>query len=179
MVAQRISGFVLFIFFILHGIELNLLILCDFRSIIIVTLGTLGMLLLGGSNIPNMIKTAFSGDATDEELREGISDWRQARAYSLVAGIACVMVGIIICVANLDDPARIGPGMAIALLGTLYALLLGFGFALPIQARLEDLADVKTENGMTSHAAMAFVFTIFLAFGFLWILLLSFSRLES
>ena len=179
MVAQRISGFVLFISFILFGMDFQFTNMVDIRSIVIVTLGTLGMLLLGGSNIQNMIKTAFSGDATDEELREGISDWRQARTYSLVAGIACVMVGTIICVANLDDPARIGPGMAIALLGTLYALLLGFGFALPIQARLEDLAGVKTENGMTSHAAMAFVFTLFLAFGSLWILLLGFSRSES
>ena len=179
MRAQRISGFVLFISFFSMGMDFQLDTFHDITSIFIVVGGTLGMLLLGGSNIPNMIKTAFSGDATDEELREGISDWRQARAYSLSAGVACVMVGVITVVANLDDPARIGPGMATALLGTFYALLLGFGFALPIQARLEDRAGLRTEYGATSHAAMAFVFTLFLAFGFLWILLLSFSRLES
>jgi len=179
MVAQRISGFILFVLMILWGMNFDFSIMTDIRSIIIVTIGTLGMLLLGGSNIPIMIKTALSGNATDEELRVGISDWRQARAYSLSTGVACVMVGVITVVANLDDPARIGPGLATALLGTFYALLLGFGFALPIQARLEDRAGLRTEYGATSHAAMAFVFTLFLAFGFLWILLLSFSRLES
>ena len=179
MVAQRISGFILFISMILFGMEFDFSTMFDIRSIIIVTISTLGMLLLGGGNIPIMIKTAFSGVATDEELRVGISDWRQARAHSLSAGVACVMVGVITVVANLNDPARIGPGLATALLGTFYALLLGFGFALPIQARLEDRAGLRTEYGATSHAAMAFVFTLFLAFGFLWILLLSFSRLES
>ena len=172
MVAQRISGFVVFISIILFGMQFDVSTMADIRSIIIATMGSLGMLLLGGSNIPIMIKSALSGDATAEELRVGISGWRQARAYFLAAGGACVMVGVIIVFANLNDPSGIGPGMAVALLGTLYALLLGFGIALPIQGAPRRSGGVKTEYGVTSHAAFASVFTFFLAFGSLWILFL-------
>ena len=63
--------------------------------------------------------------------------------------------------------------MAVALLGTLYALLLGFGIALPLQARLEDRAGAPAEGGLTSHAALASVFTFFLVIGMLSILFLS------
>ena len=93
--------------------------------------------------------------------------------YSLAAGIAWVLAGVVIVLKN-DNPAAIGLGLAMALLGTLYALILGFGIALPLQAQLEDRAGAPAESGLTSHAALAWVFTVFVVIGTFSILLLPF-----
>ena len=174
MAVPRIIGFVFFITLILLAMG-DPIIFLDISSLSIALLGALGMLLLGGSNIPVMFKAVFSGDATPEELRAGISGWQRARACLLAAGVTCVLIGLIIILKNIGDPALIGPGMALALLGSFYALVLGFGICLPLQARLEDRAGASAEGGLTLHAALVSVFTFFLAIGLLAILIASFS----
>ena len=66
MVAQRIIGFVAFISLILVAMG-DPVAFIDVPSLIIALLVALGMLLLGGSNIPVIIKSVFSGDASPEE----------------------------------------------------------------------------------------------------------------
>jgi len=54
------------------------------------------------------------------------------RAYQLAwgAGLVGLLLGVVLMLLNLDDPSRIGPGMAVALLPALYgALLAEFLFA--------------------------------------------------
>ena len=173
MVVQRIIGFVAFFTLILIAMGEPIAFL-DAPSLLIALGCPLGMLLLGGSNLPVMIKSVLSSNASPEELRAGISGWQQARVYYLAAGIACVLAGVVIVLKNIDNPAAIGPGLAVALLGTLYALILGFGIALPLQAQLEDRAGAPAESGLTSHAALAWVFTVFVVIGTFSILLLPF-----
>jgi chemotaxis protein MotA len=45
--------------------------------------------------------------------------------------------------AVMDDPSRIGPGMALALLTTLYGIVLSSAIAGPIAARLERLSEAE------------------------------------
>ena len=66
MVVQRIIGFVAFITLILVAMG-DPVTFIDVPSLIIALLVALGMLLLEGSNIPVMIKSVFSGDASPEE----------------------------------------------------------------------------------------------------------------
>ena len=61
-----------------------------------------------------------------------------ARFYSLDAGGIGTFIGLIIMLKNMDDPAAIGPGMAIAILTIFYALVLSFAIFLPLQSRLEN-----------------------------------------
>jgi chemotaxis protein MotA len=45
--------------------------------------------------------------------------------------------------ATMDDPARIGPGMALALLTTLYGIILSSVIAGPIAGRLARLSEAE------------------------------------
>ena len=42
---------------------------------------------------------------------------------------------------NIDDPAVIGPGAAIAILTAFYGIVLGYLICLPIQTKLERLLE--------------------------------------
>ncbi|MBH06266.1 MAG: motility protein A [Phycisphaeraceae bacterium] len=56
--------------------------------------------------------------------------------YAPAFGMIGTLVGLVIMLKNLDDPTAIGPGMAIALLTTLYGALVANGLALPLADRL-------------------------------------------
>jgi chemotaxis protein MotA len=51
-------------------------------------------------------------------------------------GMMGTLVGLVSMLGRMDDPARIGPGMAVALLTTLYGLILANLFCLPLSRRL-------------------------------------------
>jgi chemotaxis protein MotA len=52
-------------------------------------------------------------------------------------GMIGTLIGLIIMLKNMDDPAAIGPGMAMALLTTLYGAIIAQVFFLPICAKLK------------------------------------------
>ena len=56
--------------------------------------------------------------------------------YAPAFGMIGTLVGLVIMLQNMDDPSRIGPGMAIALLTTLYGAVFANMFALPIADKL-------------------------------------------
>ena len=59
-------------------------------------------------------------------------------------GAIGTIIGLVIMLKNMDDPAAIGPGMAIAILTILYGFILAFAIALPVRSRLEDRAAAST-----------------------------------
>ena len=129
MVVQRIIGFVAFFTLILIATGKPIAFGCP-----------LGMLLLGGSNLPVMTQSVLSSDASPEELRAGISGWQRARVYSLAAGIACVLAGVVIVLKNMDDPAAIGPGMALSMLTSFYGFVLAFLISMALRKKLTAAA---------------------------------------
>ena len=78
MAVQRIIGFVAFFTLILIAMGEPIAFL-DAPSLLIALGCPLGMLLLGGSNLPVMIKSVLSSTASPEALRAGISGWQRAR----------------------------------------------------------------------------------------------------
>jgi flagellar motor component MotA len=62
----------------------------------------------------------------------------------LGAGAVGMLIGVIQMLGNLDDPSRIGPAMAVALLSLLYGFLLGDLLVGPLANRL--LAQSKTHS---------------------------------
>ena len=56
--------------------------------------------------------------------------------YAPAFGMIGTLVGLVIMLKNMDDPASIGPGMAVALLTTLYGSLLANLVALPLADKL-------------------------------------------
>ena len=62
---------------------------------------------------------------------------RYAPAYGMIG----TLVGLVIMLMNMDDPAKIGPGMALALLTTLYGSIIANMFALPVAEKLSARND--------------------------------------
>lgn len=56
--------------------------------------------------------------------------------YGPAFGMIGTLIGLVIMLQNMDDPSKIGPGMAVALLTTLYGALLANLFALPLADKL-------------------------------------------
>jgi chemotaxis protein MotA len=67
-----------------------------------------------------------------QELLEGV-------AFSAPAfGMIGTLIGLAQMLSTIDDPARVGPGMAVALMTTLYGALIANLFALPLAEKLKN-----------------------------------------
>ena len=64
--------------------------------------------------------------------------WNQVRRYSIASGVVGTLIGAIIMLGGMNDPAAIGPSIALALLTTLYGVLIGYFFALPMEHRANN-----------------------------------------
>ena len=56
--------------------------------------------------------------------------------YAPAFGMIGTLVGLVIMLKHMDDPAMIGPGMAVALLTTMYGAIIANALALPLADRL-------------------------------------------
>jgi len=68
------------------------------------------------------------------EVGKGIMD--AVGKYAPAFGMIGTLVGLVIMLQNMDDPSKIGPGMAVALLTTMYGAVIANAFALPLADRL-------------------------------------------
>ncbi len=66
--------------------------------------------------------------------------WRSVADAAPAMGMIGTVIGLIRMFSAMDDPAAIGPGMALALLTTLYGVIAANCIAGPIAARLERLS---------------------------------------
>ena len=78
------------------------------------------------------------------ELKRIRQSLRLAFRSLLLSGGLGSLVGTISLLAHLEDPARIGPSLAIAMLTFLYAMVLSF-LLLPIHARVHAMIDTLEE----------------------------------
>jgi chemotaxis protein MotA len=88
-------------------------------------------------------------DATETQMKLGARIWEAAGGYAPTIGILGAVMGLIHVMENLSDPSRLGAGIAVAFVATIY----GVGFAnlifLPISKKL--LAHIGT---ITAHREM-------------------------
>jgi chemotaxis protein MotA len=75
-----------------------------------------------------------------QKLSEGSKMWLEAGGYAPTIGIIGAVLGLIHVMSNLTDTSKLGPGIAIAFVATIY----GVGFAnlifLPIGSRIQAIA---------------------------------------
>jgi len=69
--------------------------------------------------------------------------WRGIAETAPAMGMIGTIIGLVQMFAAMDDPARIGPGMAVAMLTTLYGIILSAAIAAPIAGRLERLSEAE------------------------------------
>jgi chemotaxis protein MotA len=72
-----------------------------------------------------------------------VSVWRSIAEAAPAMGMIGTIIGLVQMFAHMDDPAKIGPAMAVAMLTTLYGVILGSGIATPIAGRLEGLSETE------------------------------------
>ena len=75
--------------------------------------------------------------------KAAIGLWRYAAEVAPAMGMIGTVIGLILMFAKMNDPATMGPAMAVAMLTTLYGLVLAFGLAGPVAARLERLSEAE------------------------------------
>lgn len=75
-------------------------------------------------------------DAISDRHDSGKAIFDALGRYAPAFGMIGTLVGLVIMLMNMDDPSKIGPGMAIALLTTLYGSMFANMFALPIADKL-------------------------------------------
>ena len=76
-------------------------------------------------------------DLTIERHEVGQKIFRAIGESAPAMGMIGTLVGLVQMLANMDDPASVGPAMAVALLTTLYGALIAYLVALPIADKLE------------------------------------------
>lgn len=87
---------------------------------------------------PEVIQLVCQAELESIDLRhaEGKGVLESMARYAPAFGMMGTLVGLVVMLGKMDDPARIGPGMAVALLTTLYGLGMANLFCLPLARRL-------------------------------------------
>lgn len=87
---------------------------------------------------PDLIETILSNDIEAIEARhnEGKALFENIGKYAPAFGMIGTLVGLVIMLQNMDDPSKIGPAMAVALLTTLYGAVIANLIALPMADKL-------------------------------------------
>ena len=125
----------------------------DVPSVLIVVGGTIGLMLFsfplqntlsasryfGYAFIPP--KPGADNSKVIGELEIGIVYFEKMKSYAQATGLVGFLIGLVLMLANLNDPALIGPNMAIALLTVLYGTIIAYFYATPISTKLQCRLD--------------------------------------
>lgn len=109
---------------------------------------------------PGKLRELLEEEITSYETRErsAIKIWESAGGYSPTIGILGAVLGLIHVMENLSDPSKLGSGIAVAFVATIY----GVGFAnlifLPIGNRLKTIVNREVrKREMLTEAFFALV----------------------
>lgn len=75
--------------------------------------------------------------ATGERHQKGALVLRKMAEVSPAMGLIGTLIGLVQMLGNLEDPSKIGPAMAVALLTTMYGATLAYVFFSPLASKLE------------------------------------------
>jgi hypothetical protein len=95
--------------------------------------------------------TFGKGPADPKALQTGLRAVRSSRHAALAGGFVAVAAGLMVMLKAMGDPSRIGPGMALSLLGFLWAAVIAYVLLLPLQAGIERRMQVPG-GPVTTHS---------------------------
>ena len=143
---KTLIGFAGMIGMMLWAMEFNVGNFVNVPSILIVWGLTFFGLLASGRKIIAALSAVADKHADEEQLYDASDTFIQAGSFSMAAGWVGVLIGLVLMLANLEDPAAIGPAMAICLLNALYGTILKYFVFNP-------LSDQLTEKGTSIFQA--------------------------
>ncbi len=95
-------------------------------------------------------------DAYEQQRRQAIRVWETAGGTAPTMGILGAVLGLVQVMEQLADPSRLGPGIAVAFVATLYGVGLANLLLLPVANRLkEQLAIELQERDLVAEAIVA------------------------
>ena len=132
-----ILGYILASGFVIWGMEFDFKTFLNVPSILIVVGGSFGLTLMSFplSDTANFGRYAWycvvppkhgvDREKVISDLEKGIFMCKRIKEYVIACGWVGVLIGLVLMLKHLDDPAAIGPAMAICLLTALYGILMG------------------------------------------------------
>lgn len=101
-------------------------------------------MLVDGIDIHEIRSTAETALAQiDEQLSTEVAVWEKLADLFPAFGMIGTLIGLIQMLGNLNDPSAVGPGMAVALITTLYGAILANAFAIPVANKLKKIKDME------------------------------------
>ncbi|MBX9899503.1 MAG: flagellar motor protein [Burkholderiaceae bacterium] len=90
---------------------------------------------------PDRLKDILDVDISfyEMEQRQAIKIWDAAGGYSPTIGILGAVLGLIHVMENLSDPSKLGSGIAVAFVATIYGVGLANLFFLPVSNKLKEV----------------------------------------
>jgi len=121
----------------------------DIGSLVMVLLCTLFMLKTNYSfgEIGRYFSCGFGNKTVNTaDLKKGIIFFKNMQRYLFISGGIGAMMGLVGMLALIEDPAKIGAGMALALITVLYALFFTMAVAIPFKTALEKTLAEAEDN---------------------------------
>ncbi|WP_187648472.1 motility protein A [Nitrosophilus labii] len=107
-------------------------------------LGDIMRMLIDGQDIEEIESNVENAMAQiDQKLSTEINVWDSLGELFPALGMIGTLIGLIQMLQNLSDPAALGPGMAVAMITTLYGAILANVFCIPIVKKLKYYKDVE------------------------------------
>ncbi|MFT5657309.1 MAG: chemotaxis protein MotA [Gammaproteobacteria bacterium] len=97
---------------------------------------------------PEIVSSLLSKDInmSIERHTVGAGMFKAMAVYAPAMGMIGTLIGLVQMLANMSDPASIGPAMAIALLTTLYGAIIANSFAQPLAEKLTLISGYEKRN---------------------------------
>ena len=137
---KKIIGYIVSFTLIALAMETPLAFV-NIPSVLIVFGLTFGGLLADGRSIIQFCSALFDKHASPSQLHEANDTAYAAGNYAIGSGFVGTLIGVILMLGSLTDPAAVGPSMAVALLTVLYAVLLKYFIFTPIRGGFEERLD--------------------------------------
>ena len=137
---KKIIGYIVSFTLIALAMETPLAFV-NIPSVLIVFGLTFGGLLAGGRNVIGFFSAIFDKNASPSQLHDAHETVMDAGNYAIGSGFVGTLVGVVLMLGSLTDPAAVGPSMAVALLTVFYAVLLKYFIFGPIQGGLDERLD--------------------------------------
>lgn len=107
-----------------------------------------GLQLAVDGTSPDLVREILETELVylEERHKEGRSVLAGLGAYGPAFGMIGTLIGLVQMLSGMSDPASIGPGMAVAILTTLYGSLIANAFALPMEEKLKGRSAAELLN---------------------------------
>lgn len=100
---------------------------------------TLGLEAVSDGADPSLVQGMMENQITqlEEKVNRGAKVWESAGGYSPTLGIIGAVMGLIQVMQNLSDPSKLGAGIAVAFVATIYGLFIANLVLIPFSTRIK------------------------------------------